>query len=341
MKNLFFNICFLIFQFQLQAQENNFQYSGEIFFDSEWGFSYKLSNPDKLVLQKTHGIMEKSVSRVKDQMGDYNVSIHDMSYPFDEAKQKSDPPSNGKCSTCYFGNSPKNGEHFRYRYEIHLEMKEGSSIYMDKYRIDDSIQQYILKLSEEKKNKSNAPERQAALQAELERITKEIELLSTQAMTPQVIDQIQEKTKLLEQKSKNLGNDIDLPKDSLHAITGMSHALLVKLVVSTNEFLTKEKYTHFQEMNNDRNFIYTPLQITGCRFACIYFDKYNKRSDRFSYTDNPVFVAYLGTVYENENSISRQWLNPSEVKVTFSGSLEQIKQLVSLVDFQQLRTILP
>ena len=92
-------------------------------------------------------------------------------------------------------------------------------------------------------------------------------------------------------------------------------------------------------LNNNPDYYFKELKIPGCAFACIYFDKYNK-STELAHSSQPVFMAYIGTIYPGSQALPKAWLNPFCVRVTFSGNLEQIKAISEKIDFTKLASII-
>jgi hypothetical protein len=127
--------------------------------------------------------------------------------------------------------------------------------------------------------------------------------------------------------------------DTLHAMYGNSHANKSNVTITTNDPILAADKTAYLALKNNPNYYIKEVNIPGCEFAVIYFDRYNK-SEFLPFSHNPVLVAYVGTIYANKTALPKAWVKPYCVRLTYSGNLQQINEMYPKIDFSNLRQII-
>ncbi|NUM32136.1 MAG: hypothetical protein HUU47_07405 [Bacteroidetes bacterium] len=315
-----------------------FIYSGELFEDPDWGWSYNTSENDRILLSKTHKLIAEATKKIIDQPGDYTTSVNDMSFAFDPQKQEESKANGSNCVTCYYSANPNSGNHFQYKYTITLDMVENSESYMKKYKIDDSISKLVLSVSEKRKNDIKKVDEENILKEEMEKLQKEIENIDPSKLDEKKLKEIEEKSKRLQQMGNNLYKNNTISNDTLHAMSGFSFALKSDLIITTNIPLLKSEKELYSSLKNKSGYYYKEISIPGCDFACIYFDMYNK-SDELEFSQNPVLIAYIGKTYNSKSEMPKQWVKPFCVRVKYTGNIHQINELYKNIDFTKMRQI--
>ena len=325
---------------QKTDQATGFTYTGEIFNDPEWGWSYKTSESDRVMLQRVQTLMETSVKKILDHPGDYILSVSDMSFAFDPKLQETSKANGSKCVTCYFSHSPNHGDHFRYTYDLRMDLIEESESFIKKAGIDDSITSFIKKTTASRRKSANSEEREKQIQDEMMQYQKEIESMDVSKLDEKKLAEIEKKSKEIEDRAKSNEKDQKFGEDTIHAMYGNSYASRCHFVIQTNNAFTASEKNLFTSLrNNPSLYLYKELKIPGCDWAFIYFDRYN-RSENMEYSSSPVFIAYLGSIYPGKSSLPKPWVDPFCVRVKFSGNLQQIEEITSKVDFVKLKQIL-
>ena len=331
-----FYVLFL-FNFSF-SQQGGFIYSGEPFVDSDWGRSYKTSGQDRTLLKRIDEKLKAAAKKILENAGDYNISADDMSFIFDAEKQQENKANGTKCVTCIYSTSPAQGQHFRYKFNIRMEMIEDSKTFVRKGKLDDSLNTIQMNDLEQKRKANNSEAKEKQMQKEMEEFQKEVEKMDMSKLTPEQLDAI---TK----KGEAIGAKADANDKAQHQDNGFFHNLFaakfagkVDVLFETNNGMLAAEKNKLLSLKNSPDYFFEELKIPGCSFACIYFDRYMK-SD-FSFHENPVFIAYSGNVYDTESSLPREWVKPFCIRVSFSGNMEQIKQVRDKIDFSQLKEIL-
>lgn len=336
--NFFMAFCMLFNSNIVLAQSkmlNGFSYTGVFFDDPDWGKSYNASETDRQLLSRTNKCIYDATARLLKTLGDYEIQITDMSFAFDPVKQEESRKNGSKCVTCYYSHNPATGEYFQYTVTIRLDLKEESSLFIKKAQRDDSIAQKVQSFTTV--NSNAASEKQ--LQEEMNKLQKEIASVDYSKLTESQLAEIERKGKRLDQLAAGTSGVKTIPDDSLHAIYGDSYAQRIDISFKTNVPLTVTDKSGLIALKNNPAFFFQELNIPGCSFACIYFDKYNQNA-ALSHSDNYVFVAYIGKTYPNKASMPKDWVDPFCFKITFSGNLEQIKAISGQIDFTKLADIL-
>lgn len=334
--------AFAFYSHSIIAQNNSssgFLYSGELFNDPDWGWSYKTSEQDRRVLSNTHKIMLEATINLRENPGDYNSELNDMSFAFDPKKQEENKAQGCKCITCYYSHNPKHGDHFQYRFDIRLDLLEESESYKKKFEIDDSLSKIAFAKIEKKMKEMNSDENEKKLNEEMEKLRKEIENMDPNNIDEKKLAEIEEKSKRLSNKYDGNDKSKKMDDDTLHAMNGCSYATISNFVITTNQPLLVSEKAKFSSLKNKGDYYYKEITIPGCDFACIYFDKYNK-SENLVFSHNPVLIAYIGRTYKSKTELSRQWIDPFCLRITYSGNLTQINEMIKKVEFTKLRQII-
>ena len=336
-------IIALLFQVSLFAQKvhkpTGLIYSGELFNDPDWGWSYNTSEQDRTVLSNTQKIMLEATKKLRENPGDYTAELTDMSFAFDPKQQEISKANGSKCVTCYYSHNPNNGEHFQYRFDIRLDLIEESESFNKKFQIDDSLSKLILSISEKRKKAGNTEENEKRLKEEMEKLQKEIESMDPSKIDEKKLAEIEEKSKRLSKMGDANEKTQKISDDTLHAMNGCSYASKSNFVITTNKPLLQTEKTKYTSLKSKNGYYYKEISIPGCDFACIYFDMYNK-SENLDFSHNPVLVAYIGQIYKSKAELPKQWVAPFCVRITYSGNLKQINEFYKKVDFTKLRGIL-
>ncbi|MCC6720708.1 MAG: hypothetical protein IT243_00785 [Bacteroidia bacterium] len=335
---ILFNLIFIDIAISQKVHKpTGFTYTGELFQDPEWGWSYNTSEQDRIVLARTNKIIIAASKNLIENPGDYNTSIYDMSFAFDPQKQKESKANGSKCVTCYYSHNPNTGEHFQYEHKISLELIENTESYLKKHNIDDSLSKLIISISEKRRNSATGNEKK--LKEEMEKLQKEIENMDMSNIDERKLAEIEEKSKRIKTMGDENEKSQTISDDTLHAMYGCSYSLKSDLLITTNTPLLNSEKNNLQQLKNKNGFYYKEINIPGCDFACIYFDMY-KKSDKFQYSSYPTFIAYIGRLYNNKNELPKPWVNPYCVRITFSGNLPQINECYKKIDFVKLKEII-
>lgn len=327
---LFFRICF--------SQQSGFIYSGEPFVDPDWGRSYKTSEQDRALLKSVDEKFKAAAKKLLENPGDYNLTVDDMSFVFDEAKQKENKANGSKCVTCIYSTSPAQGQHFRYTFLVRMEMIEDSKTYLRKGKLDDSLNTIQRKDLERKRQTNNSDAKEKQIQKEMEEYQKEVEKLDMSKLTPEQLEAIAKKGEAIGAKA-DANDKAQQPDDGFyHNLFAAKFAGKIDVLFETNNGMLSAEKNKLVSLKNNPDYFFEELKIPGCSFACIYFDRYMK--SELSYSETPSFIAYSGNVYDKESAIPRQWVKPFCVRVSFSGNMEQIKQVRDKIDFSQLKEII-
>ncbi len=333
---IFFN-CFILLNFCF-SQQGEFIYSGEPFVDPEWGRSYKTSEQDRVLLKNVDEKLKTAAKKLLENVGDYNLSTDDMSFFFDAEKQQEYKANGTKCVTCIYSTSPSQGQHFRYKFNIRMEMIEDSKTFMRKGKLDDSLNTIQMNDLEQKRKANNSEAKEKQMQKEMEEFQKEVEKMDMSKLTSEQLEAIAKNGEALGAKAD--ANDKAQQQDNVffHNLFAAKFAGKIDVLFETNNGMLAAEKSKLLSLKNSPDYFFEELKIPGCSFACIYFDRYMK-SD-FSFHENPVFIAYNGNVYDKSSSLPREWVKPFCVRVTFSGNMEQIKQVREKIDFSKLKEIL-
>lgn len=316
-----------------------YTYSGELFNDPDWGWSYKASPQDCALMKRMHEQIALALKKLEEEPGDYTFTKTDYTFAFDPKIQEESKAQGAKCLTCFYSLNPNMGDHFEYTYTLKFELIEESETYRKKAQVDDSLSRIASDLMMNRRAASNSDAREKELQAEMEQYRKEVERMDMSKLTEAQLKEIERKGTAIGNKANKNDKDQKIDNDSLHDMNGAGYAQVCNLRVRTNAQMYTDEKQLLLSLRNNPAFYFRELQIPGCDFACIYFDRFNK-SEKLSYSNNPVFVAYIGRSYPNQAALPKPWVQPFCVRVTFSGNLKQIDELRNKIDFAKLRQII-
>lgn len=332
----------VVFATIANAQKNNnsagFVYTGEVFNDPDWGWSYKTSEQDRTQLSRANDLIKLAVKQLLASPGDYTTSVSDMSFAFDPKEQEKSKANGSKCVTCYYSYNPNGGLHFQYRFDVKLELEENSKSYLKKMAIDDSIFMLTQKIIANKKKSGNTEDNEKKIKEEMEKYQKEIESMDMSKLTESQIAEIERKSKKISEMGNANEKTQKISDDTLHAMYENSHAVKSNVTITTNDPILAADKAKYLALRNNPNYYFQEVRIPGCDFAFIYFDRYNK-SEFLPFSQNPVLVAYAGTIYANKAALPKAWVKPYCVQLTYSGNMQQINEIISKIDFASLRSI--
>ncbi|MBL7811151.1 MAG: hypothetical protein JNL57_02920 [Bacteroidetes bacterium] len=321
-----------------QGNQNGFNYTGQLSEDPDWGAKYNTSAADRLVLSKLQRALDSGFVNLLINPGDYKTTVYNHRFTFDTAAQKKSILDGTKCPTCYYGQSPASGNHFSYMYQVVLETKEFSTLYNKSLKYNDSLQEIEKKRVAENQSNHGSAAKDAQLQKEMEALQKEIEKQTAGGQMPdeKLLAEMERKGTELGNRAENSKNEQYLPPDTLRNLYYNRYVSKIWLDVMSNTPMYKNEVAMYTTMQNNPAYIYKPLNIPGCEFACIYFDKTQENDKLLSHT-NPVFVAYTGTLFENGAKLPVDWVAPYCLRITMKANMQQIQELVAKIKFTALK----
>lgn len=338
-----FTLLLINFQREVSAQTTHkatgFIYTGELFNDPDWGWSYKTSEIDRTQLSRANDLIKLSLKQLLAEPGDYSTSLTDMSFAFDPKEQEKSKANGSKCVTCYYSYNPNGGVHFQYRADVRLELLEDSESYRNKASIDDSIFNLTQKIIADKKKAGNTEDNEKKLKEEMEKYQKKIESMDMSKLTEAQIAEIERKSKQISDMGNANEKIQKISDDTVHAMNGSTYASKSNVTITTNDPILAAEKAAYLALKNNPNYYIKEVNIPGCEFAVIYFDRYNK-SEFLPFSHNPVLVAYVGTIYSSKTALPKAWVKPFCVRLTYSGNLHQINEIYPKIDFLKLKQII-
>lgn len=331
---------FLSFGFAQQAlQPGGFTYSGELFQDPDWGTGYKTTVTDRVQFKTLQNAIDQAVRPLIQSPGDYSCSINDMRFIYDSLAQEETRAAGSSCVTCVFSVSPVYGEYLQYQYELKLDLLEGSATHTKDALLRGNLKERVeIELNRLKVN-SDADQNNAAIQSEMEALQKQIEKLTADGKMPdeKALAEIEAKSRAIASRAENNEANQSINEDTLHNWYGAAYANVMRIDVHSNDPLSGIEINSLKDLTEDPGFVYKPLTIPGCDFACIYFDGHNI-SDDLTYSDTPFFLAYIGKIYTSSSELPKEWVKPFCLRISFSGNEEQINQIIKKIDFTKFKS---
>jgi len=324
---------------QQALQPSGFTYSGELFQDPDWGTGYKTTVTDRVHFKTLQDAIDQGMRTLIQSPGDYSCSINDMRFIYDSLAQEESRAAGSSCVTCVFSVSPVYGEYLQYQYELKLDLLEGSATHAKdallKEKLKERVEAELIRL----KTNSDADQNNIAIQSEMETLQKQIEQLTADGKMPdeKTLAEIEAKSRAIASRAENNEANQSINDDTLHNWYGAAYANVIRIDVHSNDPLSGMEINSLKDLTEDPGFVYKPLTIPGCDFACIYFDGHNI-SDDLTYSDTPFFLAYIGKIYTSSSELPKEWVKPFCLRISFSGNEEQINQIIKKIDFTKFRT---
>lgn len=320
-------------------QPSGFTYSGELFQDPDWGPGYKTTESDRIQFKNLQVAIDQAMRTLIQSPGDYSSTRNDMRFLYDSIAQEESRAAGNSCGTCVFSVSPVHGEYLQYQYELKLDLLEGSATQAKDVIIREKLKSNVLNESERLKVNSNADQNNTAIQSEMEALQKQIEKLTADGNMPddKMLAEIEAKSRAIASRAEKNEALQSINEDTLHNWFGAAYANVIRIDIHTNDPLSGIEINSLKDLTEDPGFVYKPLTIPGCDFACIYFDGHNI-SDDLTYSDTPFFLAYIGKIYTSSSELPKEWVKPFCLRISFSGNEEQINQIIKKIDFTKLKS---